>query len=49
MAGGVIGLLVVAAAGGGAQLAQLPMPRLPTSAEGCVSPFNNTHLTIGPK
>ncbi|KAJ8722725.1 hypothetical protein PYW07_003905 [Mythimna separata] len=49
VAGGVFGLLVVVAAGGGAQLAQVPMPRLPASTDGCVVPYNMTmHLTMNP-
>ncbi|CAH0701817.1 unnamed protein product [Spodoptera exigua] len=49
VAGGVFGLVVVVVAGGGAQLAQLPMPRLPASTSGCVVPYNMTTLmTINP-
>uniref|UniRef100_A0A2H1VGN3 SFRICE_027227 n=1 Tax=Spodoptera frugiperda TaxID=7108 RepID=A0A2H1VGN3_SPOFR len=49
VAGGVFGLVVVVAAGGGAQLAQLPMPRLPASTIGCVAPYNmTTHMTVNP-
>ncbi|PZC84413.1 hypothetical protein B5X24_HaOG204987 [Helicoverpa armigera] len=49
VAGGVFGLLLVVAAGGGAQLAQLPMPRLPGSTDGCVAPYNmTTHMTVNP-
>ncbi|KAF9418433.1 hypothetical protein HW555_004721 [Spodoptera exigua] len=44
VAGGVFGLVVVVVAGGGAQLAQLPMPRLPASTSGCVVPYNMTTL-----
>lgn len=50
VAGGVFGLVVVVAAGGGAQLAQLPMPRLPASTSGCVAPYNmTTHMTVNPE
>ncbi|XP_050664342.1 sodium-coupled monocarboxylate transporter 1-like [Leptidea sinapis] len=41
-AGGVFGLLVVVAAGGGAQVAQLPLPRLPASIDSCPASYNLT-------
>ncbi|XP_053625246.1 sodium-coupled monocarboxylate transporter 1 isoform X2 [Plodia interpunctella] len=49
IAGGVFGLLLVVAVGGGAQLAQLPLPHLPASIAGCVEGHNSTsHMTIYP-
>ncbi|XP_013186433.2 sodium-coupled monocarboxylate transporter 1 [Amyelois transitella] len=49
IAGGVLGLLLVVAVGGGAQLAQLPLPHLPASIAGCVEGFNSSsHMTIYP-
>ncbi|CAH2073981.1 unnamed protein product, partial [Iphiclides podalirius] len=42
--GGVFGLLVVVAAGGGAQFVQLPLPRLPVSTDGCPASYNLTTL-----
>ncbi|KPJ15084.1 Sodium-coupled monocarboxylate transporter 2 [Papilio machaon] len=41
VAGGVFGLVVVVAAGGGAQLAQLPAPRLPASTAACPAAENH--------
>ncbi|KAL0893887.1 hypothetical protein ABMA27_013990 [Loxostege sticticalis] len=48
VAGGVFGLLLVVAAGGGAQLAQVSAPRLPASTEGCILSENFTHLVLNP-
>ncbi|CAK1552056.1 unnamed protein product [Leptosia nina] len=45
VAGGIFGLLVVVAAGGGAQLAQVPLPRLPTSTDSCPDYYNLTITT----
>ncbi|KAJ0180519.1 hypothetical protein K1T71_003923 [Dendrolimus kikuchii] len=45
VAGGVFGLLLVAVVGGGAQLAQVPLPRLPTSTDGCET-FHNFTLYV---
>ncbi|XP_049867360.1 sodium-coupled monocarboxylate transporter 1 [Pectinophora gossypiella] len=42
VAGGVFGLLLVVAAGGGAQLAQVPLHRLPGSVKGCPASHNLT-------
>ncbi|CAG4909990.1 unnamed protein product [Colias eurytheme] len=42
IAGGVFGLAVVVAAGGGAQLAQVPLPRLPASTDSCPHFYNLT-------
>ncbi|XP_075969576.1 sodium-coupled monocarboxylate transporter 1-like [Anticarsia gemmatalis] len=49
VAGGVFGLLVVVAAGGGAQFAQLPMHRLPASTDGCDVSLNTTYMTGNPE
>ncbi|XP_037974048.2 sodium-coupled monocarboxylate transporter 1 isoform X1 [Plutella xylostella] len=40
--GGVVGLALVVAAGGGAQLAHLPLHHLETSVEGCPASYNLT-------
>ncbi|XP_037303246.1 sodium-coupled monocarboxylate transporter 2 [Manduca sexta] len=42
IAGGIFGLLLVIVAGGGAQLSQMPLPRVPVSTEGCDASFNLT-------
>ncbi|XP_047527863.1 sodium-coupled monocarboxylate transporter 1 [Vanessa atalanta] len=42
IAGGVFGLILVVAAGGGAQFAHVPLPRLPTSIDSCPVSLNNT-------
>lgn len=42
MVGGVVGLALVVAAGGGAQLAHLPLHHLETSVEGCPASLNLT-------
>ncbi|CAG4981070.1 unnamed protein product [Parnassius apollo] len=48
--GGVFGLLVVVAAGGGAQFVQLPLPRLPVSTDGCPASYNITsHMAVNPR
>ncbi|XP_068630077.1 sodium-coupled monocarboxylate transporter 1 [Battus philenor] len=45
--GGIFGLLVVVVAGAGAQLVQLPVPRLSASIDGCPASYNLTsHMTI---
>lgn len=49
IAGGVFGLVVVVAAGGGAQLAQVPLPHLPTSIDLCPDYYNLTALNIVPR
>ncbi|XP_052737440.1 sodium-coupled monocarboxylate transporter 1 [Bicyclus anynana] len=49
IAGGVFGLALVLVAGGGAQYAQLPLPRLPASVDSCPATLNITsHLSIDP-
>ncbi|XP_045519101.1 sodium-coupled monocarboxylate transporter 2 isoform X1 [Pieris brassicae] len=48
VAGSIFGLLVVVVAGGGAQLAQVPLPRLPTSTDSCPAYYNLTTLSISP-
>ncbi|CAH0720819.1 unnamed protein product, partial [Brenthis ino] len=46
IAGGVLGLLLVVVAGGGAQFAQVPLPRLPTTIDACPVSLNITsHMT----
>ncbi|CAG9585478.1 unnamed protein product [Danaus chrysippus] len=42
VAGGVCGLLLVVAAGGGAQYAAVPLPRLPASTDTCPTTLNMT-------
>lgn len=43
--GGIVGLLIVIAVGGGAQLTQVPLETLPSSIRGCVAPYNmSTHI-----
>lgn len=45
--GGIVGLLVVIAVGGGAQLTQMPLDALPSSTIGCVAPYNmSTHVNM---
>ncbi|CAH2259272.1 sodium-coupled monocarboxylate transporter 1 [Pararge aegeria] len=49
IAGGVLGLVIVVVAGGGAQFAQVPLPRLPTSIDSCPASLNITsHLSMDP-
>ncbi|XP_072944315.1 sodium-coupled monocarboxylate transporter 1 isoform X2 [Epargyreus clarus] len=49
VAGGVFGLILVVVAGGGAQLAQVPLPRLHTSVESCpVSNNITSHISMDP-
>lgn len=44
MWGGVAGLVVVVVVGAGAQLSQIPTPRLPASIAGCTDPQNLTAI-----
>ncbi|XP_045785159.1 sodium-coupled monocarboxylate transporter 1 [Maniola jurtina] len=48
VAGGVLGLVLVVVAGGGAQFAQVTPVRLPASVDSCPASFNMTSLSIDP-